>query len=198
MVPARGGPAAPQGCRTEQGVLGDVTLPAGCPSFPEDGGRAPHQQERRCSHTAPRPCSSHCDTQRGNPITWEEPQPQRPLLQQPQPHGHPKMRPKRSPLPGQAPQHSGRAATPSLLTCFFPIFFFFRKQLTLFFEEQQMSETLPAPFMMLNLLPGSTIAILMTNAPTALTRLSAGIENRSRGGRAVSGLLEENGFQPFS
>lgn len=61
-----------------------------------------------------------------------------------------------------------------------------------------MSETLPAPFMMLNLLPGSTIAILMTNAPTALTRLSAGIENRSRGGHAVSGLLEENGFQPFS
>lgn len=159
------------------------------------GDRAPHQQKGRRSHTAPLLCSSHCDTQRGNPITWKEPQ--RPRLQHPQPEGHPKM----SPLPGQAPLSAPavrESCHPVPSHLLLPNFFFFRKQLTLFFEEQQMSETLPAPFMMLNLLPGSTIAILMTNAPTALTRLSAGIENRSRGGHAVSGLLEENEFQLFS
>lgn len=154
----------------------------------------------RCSHPAPAHPSATRREQ--TPSPGKSHSPDTPSSSTPQPHGHPK----RSPQPGQAPR-SPPAVTESchpvpshllLPNFFFVLFCFVRKQLTLFFEEQQMSETLPAPFMMLNLLPGSTIAILMTNAPTALTRLSAGIENRSRGGHAVSGLLEENGFQPFS
>jgi len=107
-------------------------------------------------------------------IASKEAQPARSFLQQPQPQmgipkGHicPAKAPPLAPL--QRPSSQG-GATPFPLTCFFPIFFF-RKQLTLFFEEQQMSETLPVPFMMLNLLPCFAIAFLMMNTPAALMRL---------------------------
>lgn len=195
MVPAQGDPAAPQGCGTEQGARPGVTPPAGCPRFPGDGGQSTPPAEGETYPHGPSPLLiplRHAERKPHHLETAPTPPPAAPPAR-----GAPQNVTSARPSSPQRPSSQGELP-PRPFSPASSQFFFFRKQLTLFFEEQQMSETLPAPFMMLNLLPGSTIAILMTNAPTALTRLSAGIENRSRGGHAVSGLLEENEFQPFS
>lgn len=188
---SRGDPQAPQQLRGEQGSLPDshpacsvFHIPSCCRlAGAEDRATPPSR-----SLSPPLiPAATHRPGEE-NPggescravqprfsITCKKSQPECSLPQQPPAQGG---QPERSRLPGQSPtagspaasRQPGRAATPFRLTCFFPIFFF-QKQLTLFFEEQQMSGTLPVPFMMLNLLPRFAIAILMMNTPVALMHL---------------------------
>lgn len=83
LGPAQRGPAAPQGAGQSREPWAMSPCLLGVPRSLGTGDRAPRQQQGKCSHSAPRPCSSHCDTERENPITWNEPQLQCPLLQHP-------------------------------------------------------------------------------------------------------------------
>lgn len=107
-------------------------------------------------------------------------------------------------LPGQSPTaaalrhpaaRESRHPAPSHL---FLLNFFFRKQLTLFFEEQQMSETLPVPFMTLNLLPRLRNCCFNDEHSHGCNASQVLASKKEAGGHVVSSLMEENKLQPIS
>lgn len=194
---SRGDPQAPQQLREEQGSLPDFHPSCSVFTSPLAAGwlgrrtEPPHPAEGEMFTTQPL-SSAHpprdTQTRRGKPRWGELPGSTAVLL-----HHLQKVTARMLPSPAApSPRWAARKVTSPLpkphhrLPCSFPaaregchpfpshLFlpnFFFQKQLTLFFEEQQMSGTLPVPFMMLNLLPRFAIAILMMNTPVALMHL---------------------------
>lgn len=140
-------------------------------------------------------------TSHAPPSPAKSPSPNAPSSGSPSPRGA-AQRPRR--LPGRSPTatalrhpraRESRHPAPSHLVL---LNLFFRKQLTLFFEEQQMSETLPVPFMTLNLLPRLRNCRFNDEHSGGCNASRALALKKDTGGDVVSSLMEENKLQPIS